>query len=134
MLLREAKKSERFVHVLAANLIDHETHLVRRLTSPALNRARIGNRSSAHGCPSRCGLASTSLARSGGARGLFLDGLGAFGGFRSSLTNCHWLLASLCRRTSRNAGRLLVDSLRSRVTTEETRRSKLAELVTDHVL
>src|ERR1043165_6768026 len=40
MLLGEPKQSERLVHILAANLIDHQPHLVRRLTCRALNGAR----------------------------------------------------------------------------------------------
>src|SRR6202030_2793558 len=40
MLLGEAEKTERLIHILAADLIDDETHLVRRLARRALSCAR----------------------------------------------------------------------------------------------
>src|ERR1700751_655515 len=49
MLLGEREVVERDVDVLAADLVDHETHFVRRLTRRALNRACLTRRSEGRG-------------------------------------------------------------------------------------
>src|SRR6478672_5310800 len=117
MLLGELEKAKGLVHVLAADLIDHEAHLVRRLSGAALNRCGIRLRFGAH--DNRLaggGFLSRRLASGGLCRRLLLSGSSC--GF---LTDCHSLLASLLA-AGRNASRLLVHCLRASVSAEQARR------------